>query len=68
MGTLHDDWKRNFDVYDRIGELERPREQIAGLAENLERMEPGQESLPGMAPCACVQLVESSSIELIDPA
>ena len=53
---------------DRIGELERSREQIAGLAENLERMEPGQESLPGMAPCACVQLVESSSIELIDPA
>ena len=21
MGTLHDDWKRSFDVYDRIGEL-----------------------------------------------
>ena len=52
----------------RIEELERSREQIAGLAESLERMQPGQESLPGMAPCECVQLVEASTIRVIEPA
>lgn len=46
----------------RIEELERSRTQIVELADSLERMEPGQESLPGMTPCACVQLIEGSTI------
>ena len=52
---------------DRIGELERSREQITTIAESLERMQPGEESLPGMTPCECVQLVEASSIQVIEP-
>ena len=46
----------------RIEELERSRTQIAELADSLERMEPGQESLPGMTPCECVELIEASTI------
>lgn len=53
---------------DRIEELERSREQITAIADSLERMPPGEESLPGMTPCECVQLVEASAIRLIDPA
>ena len=53
---------------DRIGELERSREQITSIADSLERMQPGEESLPGMTPCECVQLVEAGAIKLIEPA
>ena len=53
---------------DRIGELERSREQITSIADSLERMQPGEESLPGMTPCKCVQLVEAGAIKLIEPA
>ena len=53
---------------DRIEELERSREQITSIADSLERMQPGEESLPGMTPCECVQLVEASAIQLIEPA
>ncbi len=49
----------------RIEELERSREQISDIADSLDRMQPGEESLPGMTPCACVQLVEASAIQAI---
>ena len=49
----------------RIEELERSREQIAAIGDSLERMQPGEESVPGMTPCACVQLVEASAIQTI---
>ncbi len=46
----------------RIEELERSRAQIVGIADSLDQLVPGQESVPGMTPCECVQLVEASSI------
>ncbi len=49
----------------RIDELTRSRGQITAIAGSLERMQPGEESVPGMTPCACVQLVEASAIQTI---
>ena len=49
----------------RIEELERSREQIAAIGDSLERMAPGEESVPGMTPCACVQLVEATAIQMV---
>ena len=42
----------------RIAELARSRTQISTIVEGLARMRPGEDAVPGVTPCACVQLVE----------
>ena len=42
----------------RIAELARSRTQISTIVEGLARMRLGEDAVPGMTPCACVQLVE----------
>jgi MerR family copper efflux transcriptional regulator len=51
------------ELDDRIEELVSSREQIVRIVEGLGQMQPGDDAVPGMTPCACVQLVEERAIE-----
>ena len=44
----------------RIVELALSRRHVAGILAGLQQMRPGDETVPGMTPCACVQLVEGA--------
>lgn len=46
------------DIDERIGELAMSRRHVATILDGLQRMRPGDDAVPGMTPCACVQLVE----------
>ena len=48
---------------ERIEELARSRGQIATIMDGLGRMRAGEDMVPGMTPCACVQLVEERAVE-----
>ena len=48
---------------ERIVELTLSRRHVAGILDGLQQMLPGDDAVPGMTPCACVQLVESSESE-----
>jgi DNA-binding transcriptional MerR regulator len=47
----------------RIEELAHSREQIVMILDGLGRMLPGEDAVPGMTPCACVQLVEDRAAD-----
>lgn len=44
----------------RIVELALSRRHVAEILAGLQRMRPGDETVPGMTPCACVQLLEGA--------
>ena len=48
---------------ERIVELALSRQHVAGILDGLQQMRPGDETIPGMTPCACVQLVEGADSE-----